>query len=116
MKRLQKKLVGWQYRFWDDADNLRLIERLFPRLSHRYAAIPFGVAQSDIARCAYMYAYGGFYFDTDFKVLRAPDAAILAKKCVIPIEKHPKSENQQNFSGLGNASLGSEPEYNFGVI
>lgn len=114
-KRLRNKLRSWEHHLWDDADNAALVARLFPQYSKLYDAIPFGVAKADIARCAYLYAYGGFYFDTDFRLLRAPDGDILDKSCVVPIEKPQAQHNvlHETHVGLGNACLGSAPEYPF---
>ncbi|MET0289444.1 MAG: glycosyltransferase [Pseudoxanthomonas sp.] len=108
--RLQRMLSNWTGYLWDDADNSLLMRKAFPLFADRYEAIPFGVMKADIARCAYMHAYGGFYFDTDYKLLRQLDGAILAGTCVLPIEEG--KVDSEDFK-IGNAVFGSEPGHPF---
>jgi hypothetical protein len=51
----------------------------------------------------YLSAYGGFYFDTDYKVLRTINEEILSHNCVLPLSR----SNGESFR-LGNAVMGSE--------
>ena len=113
--RLRRMLPDWRHHLWDDQDNSDLVDRVFPAFSARYKTIRFGVAKADVARCAYMYAYGGFYFDTDYKLLRAPDEALRSKKCVVPLEQSrpSKAPAPQQELQLGNAALASEPGHAF---
>ncbi|WP_226427648.1 glycosyltransferase family 32 protein [Xanthomonas sp. NCPPB 2865] len=108
--RLQRLLPGWTCHVWDDADNSALMRRAFPEFADRYEAIRFGVMKADIARCAYMHSYGGFYFDTDYKLLRTLDADVLAQQCVLPIEEGAPGNEQFK---IGNAVFGSEAGHPF---
>ncbi|KAB7762618.1 glycosyltransferase family 32 protein [Xanthomonas maliensis] len=108
--RLQRMLPGWRCHIWDDADNAALIRDAFPQFAERYAAIRFGVMQADIARCAYMHVHGGFYFDTDYKLLRPLDPEWLAHPCVLPVEEGAPGND---VFKIGNAVFGSEPGHPF---
>lgn len=109
-RRLQRLLPDWGGHLWDDADNAALMRRAFPQFADRYAAIGFGVMKADIARCAYMHAHGGFYFDTDYKLLKPLDASILSQACVLPIEEGVLGG--QDFK-IGNAVFGSQAGHPF---
>lgn len=106
--RLHKLLPGWEGHLWDDDDNAALMRKAFPQYADRYDAIKFGVMKADIARCAYMHAYGGFYFDTDYKLLKPISPQLLAQRCVLPLEEG--AEGNADFK-IGNAVFGSEPGY-----
>lgn len=102
---LKKILEGWEYHLWDDNENEEIVEKYFPQFLDKYKKIKKGVAKADIARYMYMYVYGGFYFDTDYKVLKEIPETILNKKCILPISR-------TNFR-IGNAVLASEPKHIF---
>ncbi|MCC5086419.1 glycosyltransferase family 32 protein [Xanthomonas campestris] len=108
--RLQRTLSGWTCKHWDDTANSALMHRAFPHLAARFDAIRFGVMKADIARYAYMHVDGGFYFDTDYKLLAALGPALLEQPCVLPIEEG--ALGQPNFK-LGNAVFGSEAGHPF---
>ena len=55
-----------------------------------------------------MFAFGGFYFDTDYKLLHPIDEEMLSHSCVLPV-----SRNSSSLFRLGNAVLGSEPNHTF---
>jgi hypothetical protein len=108
--RLHRLLPGWEGFLWDDADNAALMQSVFPQFAARYDAIRFGVLKADIARCAYLHAYGGFYFDTDYKLLRALEPALLEQACVLPVEEgRPGSGDFK----IGNAVLASRAGHPF---
>lgn len=65
----------------DDADNAALMHAVFPHFAERFDAIRIGVLKADIARCAYMHAYGGFYFDTDYRLLPTGCCARWIRPC-----------------------------------
>lgn len=109
-QRLRRLLPQWTLHLWDDADNAALMERAFPQFVDRYRAIRFGVMQADIARCVYMHVYGGFYFDTDYKLFRPPSAQLLRQACVLPIEEG--SPGGADFK-IGNAAFGSRAGHPF---
>ncbi|MGI4848510.1 MAG: glycosyltransferase family 32 protein [Janthinobacterium lividum] len=108
--RLVKLLPDWQNNLWDDQDNSALMARVFPQFAAQFEAIRFGVMKADIARLAYMHAYGGFYFDTDYKLLKPLDPGLLAAGCILPIEEG--TPGSADFK-LGNAVFGSAPGHPF---
>ncbi len=102
--RLRRLLSEWEEHLWDDADNSALMQEAFPQYAARYEAIRFGVMKADIARCAYLHRYGGFYFDTDYKLLRPISRELLLQCCILPIEEG--TVGSPDFR-IGNAVLGS---------
>lgn len=108
--RLHRMLRGWEGFLWDDADNAALIHSVFPQFAERYDAIALGVLKADIARCAYLHAYGGFYFDTDYKLLQPLSRVLMARDCVLPVEEgRPGSVDFK----IGNAVMGSRAGHPF---
>ena len=61
---LWRGFPGWEYRFWDDAANLALVQTHAPALVPWYVS-QRGVAQADFCRLLYMKLYGGVYADLD---------------------------------------------------
>lgn len=114
-RRIRRMLPDWEYRLWDDADNKRLMAEHFPDMSARYERVPFGVAKADIARYAYLAVHGGFYFDTDYKLLKPIDQAILDQACVIPLEDVRPHDGPLlvEHKVLGNAVMGSSRGHPF---
>lgn len=104
VKKIKHILSDWQYVFHDDEDNEKLIAKYFPHYLKSYNSIPKGVAKADIARLVYMYVYGGFYFDTDYKLFRAIPDWMLDKEQLL-MESREKQEEYK----LGNAILASAP-------
>jgi hypothetical protein len=85
-RRIAKLLPGWSVRLWDDHDNLHLMKQHFPHYAERYEAISRGVMKADIARLVYMHAFGGFYMDTDYKLLKPFSEKLLAQRCIFGVE------------------------------
>ena len=109
--RMKSILKGWEYAFWDDSDNDRLVAQYFPQFIERYRQIERGVVRADLARCMYLYIHGGFYFDTDYKILAPIGDDILAQTCVLPISRG--SIDDISSLRLGNAVMGSAPRHPF---
>lgn len=63
-------MPDWEFFFYDDADNLEVMQEAFPEFFEQYRAINRGVVQADIIRCVYLYHFGGWYMDTDYRLLR----------------------------------------------
>jgi mannosyltransferase OCH1-like enzyme len=110
-KRLRRILPDWELKLWDDADNAKLVLRTFPAYYSSYDRLRKGVAKADIARITYMYVYGGFYLDTDYKLFRRIGDDILRNTCVLPISRNndPRSPEFR----VCNSVLGSTPNYQF---
>lgn len=100
-----KNLPQWEYHIWDDEQNASIVKTYFPQYWDQYNRIGKGVAKADIARYMYMAIYGGFYFDTDYKIIKEVPADILSENCVLPISR-------KDFR-LGNGVLASMPKHQF---
>jgi mannosyltransferase OCH1-like enzyme len=103
-KRTHTLLPDWVIRLWDDNDNSRLVQKTIPALADNYEKIAHGVARSDIARCLFLYRYGGLYLDTDYRFIRAIDEHLLKADCILP-------QNRSGLEGfqIENAIMASKP-------
>jgi mannosyltransferase OCH1-like enzyme len=113
-RRLRRHLPGWSYTLWSDADNRALIARCFPDHLSQYDRIQAGVMKADIARVAALYEQGGFYFDTDYKLVRPISEVLLMHGCILAIERGSigAEGSDLRFSAdfrLGNAVLAAAP-------
>jgi mannosyltransferase OCH1-like enzyme len=52
----------------------------------------------------FLYVYGGFYFDTDYKLLRSIDDDMLSHSCILPL-----SRDTDSLFRIGNAAIGAQP-------
>jgi mannosyltransferase OCH1-like enzyme len=59
------------YVLWTDADNLMLVERLYPEYVQAYLALPREIYRADFVRPLYMHAFGGIYVDLDTDSIRS---------------------------------------------
>jgi hypothetical protein len=106
--RMRAKLPGWEYRLWSDEENQALVDERFPQHAVIFRNIKRGVVKADIARYMYLAAFGGFYFDTDYKLVRPLEEQMLSYACVLPI-----SRSSGTLFRLGNAVMGSEANHPF---
>lgn len=104
-------LTGWQYHLWDDNDNDRFVAGHFPQYAEQYRRIKRGVVKADLARYMYLYVHGGFYFDTDYKMLAPIGDDLLSRACVLPVSRGDASSPAT--MRLGNAVMGSVPRHAF---
>lgn len=109
--RLLTTLRGWQYHLWDDNDNERFVAGHFPQYVEQYRRINRGVVKADLARYMYLYVRGGFYFDTDYKLLATIGEDILSHSCVLPVSRG--DAGNPSTMRLGNAVMGSVPRHAF---
>jgi mannosyltransferase OCH1-like enzyme len=70
-------LPEWEFRFYDDSDNDRVMAEAFPEFCDTFRSIRRGVVQADIIRCVYLYHYGGWYLDTDYRILRTLEGTVI---------------------------------------
>lgn len=77
-------MPDWDYRLWSNDEQEALFAETFPGLIERFRRIPYPMGRADLARYAILYRYGGFYFDTDYKLLRPIGEDWLAHSMVIP--------------------------------
>jgi mannosyltransferase OCH1-like enzyme len=86
-RRIRRIMPDWQLNIWDDADNLEIVRKFFPAEFDKFNSLRRGVVKADIARCVYLFAYGGLYIDTDYKILKPIDDEILSHQCVLPVSR-----------------------------
>jgi mannosyltransferase OCH1-like enzyme len=86
-RRIKALMPDWKINTWDDGDNAKIVMNSFPKYFDKFAAIRRGVVKADIARCVYLYSFGGVYIDTDYKILRPIDEEILQYHCVLPVSR-----------------------------
>lgn len=96
----RRLMPDWQYTMHGDEDNAALLRSIFPEYEAQYRRLPRGVIRADIARCLYLYRYGGVYFDTDYKFFRPFPAELLRERCVLGVE-------EERSPALGRAKLGN---------
>ena len=60
---------GWQIRLWHDGDEIE-----GSRLAHYHPKANSGAQRSDLIRLEVVYAYGGFYIDSDVLLLKPLDS------------------------------------------
>jgi mannosyltransferase OCH1-like enzyme len=106
--RMRTLLPGWEYRLWNDQETEALVADWFPQYLSSFRSIRRGVVKADIARCICLFVYGGFYFDTDYKLLQPIDEGLLSRPCVLPV-----SRNSDSLFRIGTAVLGSEQNHPF---
>lgn len=109
-KQAMKLMPDYEFRFYDDQDNRAIVAKYFPEYLSKYDRINKGVAKADIMRLIYMYLWGGYYCDTDYRWLSSPERYSTEKHiCVLPISRGEGNDIKR----LGNAVFGSEPQVEF---
>ena len=103
INRVKKIMPDYKIILHDDSDNEGIVKKYFPEYYDAYNNVNKGVAKADIARIMYMYIWGGWYCDTDYKWIKTPDK-FADEICVMPM-----SRNENGLFRLGNAVFGSEP-------
>jgi mannosyltransferase OCH1-like enzyme len=110
-KRIARLMPAWELRLWDDGDNDDLIGTVFPEYIDQFRQITRGVVKADICRLVYLFQFGGFYMDTDYKLLRPIEDDILQHRCVLPISRG-DALGSDSFR-ICNSVFGSERGYGF---
>lgn len=64
---IKKAFPNYEYKFWSDEDNLRLIQTKHPEFLKFYEALN-AVEKADFVRHLYIYNHGGIYLDIDVKM------------------------------------------------
>jgi mannosyltransferase OCH1-like enzyme len=82
----------WDYMFWTDEDNERLIRDEYPSFWDTFQKVDKGVVKSDLCRILYLHKYGGIYADMDFICLRdmAPLLSPLGGHIVLGTHNNPR--------------------------
>jgi inositol phosphorylceramide mannosyltransferase catalytic subunit len=69
----RRKHPDWKYILWTDEENMRLARKHFPWTAEMFANLERNIQRADIARCMYLYLYGGVYSDLDSEPMRPMD-------------------------------------------
>lgn len=101
----KNRLPDYTFKLYNDEDNRKIVEKYFPHYLLQYDRIQKGVAKSDIARCMYLYLFGGWYCDTDYRWIRHIPSKYEQAQCILPVSL----ENER----LGNAIMASEARHPF---
>ena len=72
LRRAKKLMPDYEFRLYDDSDCLSLVEKHFPQYAEQFKRISRGVCKADVARLMFLYLYGGWYCDTDYKWISPP--------------------------------------------
>ncbi len=101
----------WEYRLWTDEDNEQLIRDQLPYFLDRYLAYSKPIMRADAVRYAYMYVYGGLYFDFDYEWLRAFD--MMDHDVVLPISRAADSRDGLRVGNCVFASTAGHPWWRY---
>lgn len=104
-------MPDWEMNLWDDADNLNIARDFFPEYLEKFSSIRRGVVKADIARCMYLFAFGGLYIDTDYKILRPIGDDILSYRCILPVSR--SDDKLSPDFRICNSVFASVPKYSF---
>lgn len=108
----------WEYRFWTDDDNQRLIRTEYPELISLYDSYPLSINRAELARYMVIRRYGGVYLDLDFECLRPLDDLVAGHELVFGLEPKTHSDRapvrERGLTRLVcNAFIASVPDHPF---
>lgn len=115
----------WEYKYWSDEDNRKLIEEHYSWFLPTYDKYAYPIQRADVARYFYMHKYGGVYLDLDMLSLKPMDGLleiidkneaqfivnVTGNKRTILFEEYPNSYCAQK--SIYNAIIMSEPNSDF---
>jgi mannosyltransferase OCH1-like enzyme len=111
VRRIKTLMPDWKINLWDDNDNIEILNKAFPEYCTRFMSIKRGVMRADIARCVYLYLFGGLYIDTDYKMLRPIGIEILKYPCVLPVSR--SDDPSSPLFRICNSVIASEARHPF---
>jgi mannosyltransferase OCH1-like enzyme len=100
---------NWEYRFWTDEDNLRLVETTFPEHLDFYRRLPYPILKVDFVKSAYLYRFGGLYVDLDFESLRPMDPLLSGNNVILGRETGGMGYYLRGRDYVLSALMGSTP-------
>lgn len=112
-KQTRLLMPEWTYTMWSDDGNEAIVKKYFPQYLEDYQNLPSPIVRTDVARCVYMYAFGGVYCDTDFRFYRAIPNDLLSHSCALGVEEGEFLKDGTVGVGdgykVGNAFMASAP-------
>jgi mannosyltransferase OCH1-like enzyme len=106
-RKAQALMPEWKYHLWRDAAGLSLMGKIFPQHVDEYLKLPAPVIRVDVARCLFLYEYGGVYFDTDYRFFQPLNEKLLSHQCILGVEEQVNA-GVGGGPKLGNAFIASE--------
>jgi hypothetical protein len=105
----------YEYRLWTDEDNDAFVQHEFPDYHALYRSFSRGIYRADIARCLYLWRFGGVYVDLDVEPLRPLDDFLSAHgDCVLGSEPVAHAQKRRGKAKLAcNAVMASAPGHPF---
>ena len=100
----------YEYKFWTDSNNEKLIRDNDPEFLTSYLSYNHFIKRADAARYYYMYHYGGIYADLDFKCLK-PFNDILDDEYDVILGRMGQDESFED--SIPNALMISKPKCDF---
>jgi inositol phosphorylceramide mannosyltransferase catalytic subunit len=105
----------YEYRLWTDADNDALVRQEFPQYYSLYRSFSREIYRADLARCLYLWRFGGVYIDLDVEPLRPLDEFLASYgDCVLGAEPVAHAQKRRGKATMAcNAILASVPDHPF---
>ena len=97
---------NFNYRLWNDNDNIKLVEEFFPQYLEVFNKFPLNIYRIDFARNLILKKWGGVYADMDF-VCYTPFYGLLGRKKPTLVESLSSDEIVQN------SMMASPPDHPF---
>ena len=85
---VKQKNPDYKYIFFDDQGIETFLKENYPDYWTTYQRLPLMVQKVDFFRYIAVYHYGGIYLDTDVKVLKPFDDALLNHNTVFPVDEY----------------------------
>lgn len=106
---------SYEYRLWTDADNDAFVRQQFPDYYRLYRSFSREIYRADLARCLYLWRFGGVYVDLDVEPLRALDDFLASHgDCVLGAEPVAHAQKRRGKAIMAcNAVMASTPEHPF---
>lgn len=75
----------WSMHLWNDSENDELFLETYPEYYGIWRDLECSILKADIARYVYLYRFGGWYFDTDYCLIKPIPSNLINQLCVLPI-------------------------------
>lgn len=113
--RWQELHPQYEYRLWTDAQNDAFVKSEFPEYYGLYRSFSREIFRADLARCLYLWRFGGVYVDLDVEPLRPVDAFLASHgDCVLGAEPAAHAHKRRGKAVLAcNAFMASAPGHPF---
>jgi len=104
---------SWEYRLWDDNENLHFMKTCFPWFLPVYNNYSLNIQRADAVRYFILYHHGGVYVDIDFDCCRPIDLLIEKKTCLFGTEASGHCINYNVEQIISNAFMATTPRHPF---